>query len=65
MWFAENQEYFRANSKGSMTFSSYTFPNSKSKLGANSGLIISDIPKANKSMTINLSSNYDLSLIHI
>ena len=63
MWFAENQEYFRANSKGSMTFSSYTFPNSKSKLGANSGLIISDIPKANKSMTINLSSNYDIILI--
>ena len=46
-----------------MTFSSYTFPNSKSKLGANSGLIISDIPKANKSMTINLSSKYDIILI--
>ena len=60
MWFSENQEYFRANAKGSMVFSSHTFPNSKSKTGASSGIVISDISKANKSMTFNVLSNYEV-----
>ena len=59
MWFAENKEFFRANAEGSMDFSAYTYPNSKSNSGANSGVNIIDISHGGESMSFDLSSSYD------
>ena len=64
MWFSENKEYFRANSDGSMIFSSFTFPNTKSNNGANSGIVINDISRSSRSMTFKVTSNYDISSIN-
>jgi hypothetical protein len=63
MWFAENQEYFRANAEGSMDFSSFTHPNTKSNSGANSGVNISNISKAGGTMSFTLSSSYDVTYL--
>ena len=63
MWFAENQEYFRANAEGSMDFSSFTHPNTKSNSGANSGVNISNISKAGGTMSFTLSSSYDMAFL--
>jgi len=63
MWFAENQEYFRANAEGSLDFSSFTYPNTKSNSGANSGINISNISKAGKTMSFILSSSYDMEFL--
>ena len=63
MWFTENKEYFRANAEGSMDFSSFTYPNTKSNSGANSGIHISNISKAGKIMTFNFSSSYDVAYL--
>lgn len=63
MWFAENQEYFRANADGSMDFSSFTHPNTKSNSGANSGINISNISKAGESISFTLSSSYDMAFL--
>ena len=63
MWFAENQEYFRANAEGSMDFSSFTHPNTKSNSGANSGVNISNITKAGGTMSFTLSSSYDMAFL--
>lgn len=59
MWFAENNEYYRANLSESMDFTSYTYPNTKSNSGANSGINILDISRADESMTFNLFYSYD------
>ena len=64
MWFSENKEYFRANTDGSMVFSSSTFPNTKSNNDANSGIVINDIPQSSRSMTFKVTSNYDISSIN-
>ena len=63
MWFAENQEYFRANAEGSLDFSSFTYPNTKSNSGANSGINISNISKAEETMSFTLSSSYDVTYL--
>ena len=63
MWFAKNLEYFRANSTNSMDFSSFTYPNTKSNSGANSGIHISNVSDAGKTMSFNLSSSYDMKII--
>ena len=63
MWFAENQEYFRANAEGSMDFSSFTHPNTKSNSGANSGVNISNISKSGGTMSFTLSSSYDMAFL--
>jgi hypothetical protein len=63
MWFSENQEYFRANAEGSMDFSSFTHPNTKSNSGANSGVNISNISKAGGTMSFTLSSSYDVTYL--
>ena len=63
MWFAENQEYFRANAEGSMDFSSFTHPNTKSNSGANSGVNISNISKTGGTMSFTLSSSYDMAFL--
>lgn len=63
MWFAENKEYFRANAEGNMDFSSFTYPNTKSNSGANSGINISNISKAGKAMSFTLSSSYDMAFL--
>ena len=64
MWFPENKEYYRANSNGSMTFSSFTFPNTKSNKNANSGILINDISRSSKSMSFKIASHYDISIIN-
>jgi len=63
MWFAENQEYFRANAEGSMDFSSFTHPNTKSNSGANSGVNINNISKTGGTMSFTLSSSYDMAFL--
>ncbi|MBC8344923.1 MAG: hypothetical protein ISR82_02335 [Candidatus Marinimicrobia bacterium] len=63
MWFADNPEYFRANAEGSMDFSSFTYPNTKSNSGANSGINISNISKAGENMSFTLSSSYDVAYL--
>ena len=63
MWFGENKEYFRANADGSMDFSSFTHPNTKSNSGANSGINISNISKAGENMSFTLSSSYDMAFL--
>ena len=63
MWFRENLEYFRANSTTSMDFSSFTYPNTKSNSSANSGIYISNISGASRTMSFNLSSSYDIKVI--
>ena len=63
MWFKENLEYFRANSNNSMDFTSFTYPNTKSNSKANSGIYISDISNAGKTMSFNLTSSYNIKVI--
>ena len=63
MWFAENNEYFRANSEGSMDFSSFTYPNTKSNLGVNSGININNISKVGKAMSFTLLSSYNMAFL--
>ena len=63
MWFAQNLEYYRANSTNSMNFSSFTYPNTKSNSGANSGIYISNISESGTKMSFNLSSSYDIKVI--
>ena len=63
MWFKENLEYFRANSNNSMDFTSFTYPNTKSNSKANSGIYISDISNAGKTMSFNLTSSYSIKVI--
>lgn len=63
MWFAENLEYFRANSTNSMDFSSFTYPNTKSNSGANSGIYLSNISNAGEEMSFNISSSYNVKVI--
>ena len=63
MWFKENLEYFRANSNNSMDFTSFTYPNTKSNSKANSGIYISDISNAAKTMSFNLTSSYSIKVI--
>ena len=63
MWFSQNQEYFRANSDGSMSFSSFTFPNTKSNNNANSGIVINDISRSSRTMSFKVTSHYDISSI--
>ena len=63
MWFSQNQEYFRANSDGSMSFSSSTFPNTKSNNNANSGIVINDISRSSRTMSFKVTSHYDISSI--
>ncbi len=58
MWFAENKEYFRANAEGNMDFTGYTYPNTKSNSGANSGIEFLKISKAGEIMNINFISSY-------
>ena len=60
MWFAENQEYYRANAEGNMNFSSFTYPNTKSNSGANTGININNISQSGKTMSFTLSSGYDI-----
>ena len=63
MWFKENLEYFRANSNTSMDFTSFTYPNTKSNSKASSGIYISDISNAAKTMSFNLTSSYSIKVI--
>ena len=63
MWFAENNEYFRANAEGSMDFSSFTYPNTKSNLGVNSGININNISKVGKAMSFTLLSSYNMAFL--
>ena len=64
MWFKENLEYFRANSNNSMDFSSFTYPNTKANSKANSGIHISNISNAGKTMSFNLASSYDIKVLN-
>ena len=63
MWFVENNEYFRANAEGSMDFSSFTYPNTKSNFGVNSGININNISKVGKTMSFTLLSSYNMTFI--
>ena len=63
MWFRENKEYFRANTEESMGFSSFTYPNTKSNSGANSGINISNISHAGTTMKFDFSSSYDVAYL--
>ena len=63
MWFVENQEYYRANADGNMNFSFFTYPNTKSNAGANTGININNISQSGKMMSFTLSSGYDIALL--
>ncbi|SVC74127.1 uncharacterized protein METZ01_LOCUS326981, partial [marine metagenome] len=64
MWFSDNQEYYRANADGNMNFSTFSYPNTKSNSGANSGIKINKISKVGEKMSFEYSSSYNVSYIN-
>ena len=64
MWFPDNQEYYRANADGHMNFSTFSYPNTKSNSGANSGIKINKISKVGEKMSFEYSSSYNVSSIN-
>jgi len=60
MWFAENEEYYRANpqSEGSLpSFYENTYPNTNSNNGSNSHISIENIGSAKDTATFNIINN--------
>ncbi|MAV15999.1 MAG: hypothetical protein CMG08_04200 [Candidatus Marinimicrobia bacterium] len=59
MWFLGNQEYFRINSGKSMSFSSSTYPNTKSNSKASSFIELINISNSSDTMSLSVYHQFE------